>query len=124
MPQPTDNAAGNQIFTNARNEFLASLPSLPSSQQNLFSPCASGQQLLEQVKSLDCISKKKRLAERRLSPIKKFIEVLQSYFSAVDVLVQCDPVHAATVWGALRLIFQVCSDCFTLKSPRLKVSSY
>ena len=117
MPQPTDNGSGNKIFTDARNEFLASLPSLPSSQQNLFSPCASGQQLLEYVKSLDCISKKKRLAERWLSPIKKFIEVLQSYFSAVDVLVQCDPIHAGTIWGALRLIFQVCSDCSTLKTP-------
>ena len=124
MPQPTDNAAGNNIFTHARNEFLASLPSLPSSQQNSFSQCTSGQQLLEHVKSLDCISKKKRLAERRLSPIKKFIEVLQSYFSAVDVLVQCDPIHAATVWGALRLIFQVCSDCVTFKSSRLKAFSY
>ena len=116
MPQSTDSAAGNKIFTDARKEFLASLPSLSSGQQNLFSPCASGQQLLEYVKSLDCISKKKRLAERRLSPIKRFIEVLQSYFSAVDVLVQCDPIHAATVWGALRLVFQRCSDCFTQKA--------
>ena len=110
MLQSADDANGNSIFADARREFVASLSSLSSEQQAFFSPCASGQQFLEHIKSLDCISAKRRIAELRLSRIARFIQVLQSYFSAVDVLVQCDPIHAATVWGALRLIFQVFSQ--------------
>ena len=124
MSQSPDSAASNHIFADARTEFLASLSSLSSEQQALFSPCASAKQLLAHIKSLDCISKKKHLAERRFSSIRKFVEVLQSYFSAVDVLVQCDPIHAATVWGALRLIFQVCSQFAFLVEPRTDFSSY
>ena len=53
--------------------------------------------------------KEESLVERRLAPSKRLTEVLQSHFAAADVLVQCDPFLAATVWGSLLLIFQVCT---------------
>ena len=37
----------------------------------------------------------------------KFTSKLTDYFAVLDVIVQRDPIHAATVWGALRLIIQV-----------------
>jgi hypothetical protein len=37
-----------------------------------------------------------------------FIQAMEPFFTAVDVFVQCDPIHAATLWGGLRVVIQVC----------------
>lgn len=36
-----------------------------------------------------------------------FIRVMRPFFTAMDVFVQCDPLHAATFWGGLRVIISV-----------------
>ncbi|KAK4455375.1 hypothetical protein QBC34DRAFT_489662 [Podospora aff. communis PSN243] len=41
---------------------------------------------------------------RRLT---KFIIAVDPYFKAMDVFVSCDPIHAATLWGALRVVIQL-----------------
>ena len=34
-------------------------------------------------------------------------EGFKKYFAALDVFAQCDPIHAGTIWGGIRVIVEV-----------------
>ncbi|KAK4169607.1 hypothetical protein QBC43DRAFT_308040 [Cladorrhinum sp. PSN259] len=43
----------------------------------------------------------------RARRLNKFIIAVEPYFKAMDVFVSCDPLHAATLWGAVRVVIQL-----------------
>lgn len=87
--------------------FLRSVQSLPSAQHLLFVSCTSATRLLKAVKGLDAVVKSQRTSKQTVGRIQRLTEKLEPFFRVVDTLVQCDPIHAATVWGGLRFIIQV-----------------
>ena len=92
------------IFRNASAAFTSALS---PAHQELFSSCNTPNDLLEQVSQLDFVKKSRQRQSKYVDPIQPFVAQLQPYFAAVDVLVQCDPIHAAAVWGGLRVVIQV-----------------
>jgi hypothetical protein len=103
---------GNDIFQGAITAFISTLS--PDHKQ-LFSSCQRPEDLLEQISQLDGIKVASQRQRSYLDSVKTFITRLQPYFNAIDVLVQCDPIHAASVWGALRVVIQVCKTAFLLR---------
>lgn len=99
--------ADNEIFKAASADFVSSIENLPARERVIFSSCSTPNQLIADVRKLDVIVKEKRRAKLYLAPIERVTERLRFYFAAIDVLVQCDPIHAATAWGSLRLVIQV-----------------
>jgi hypothetical protein len=96
--------AGNDIFRGAITAFTSTLS--PDHQQ-LFSSCKCPEDLLEQISQLHGIKTGSQRQSNYLDSDRTFITRLEPYFNAVDVLVQCNPAHAASVWGALRVVIQV-----------------
>ena len=43
----------------------------------------------------------------RARRLNKFISAVDPYFKAMDVFVSADPIHAATLWGAVRVVIQL-----------------
>lgn len=43
----------------------------------------------------------------RARRLNKFIIAVDPYFKAMDVFVSADPIHAATLWGAVRVVIQL-----------------
>jgi hypothetical protein len=99
----------NDIFKAAAAKFLLSIKSLSDEQQNLFASCTTPKQLLQDIQKLDAIKNKRRFGNQHSARIERFVKQVKPYFDVVDIVVQCDPIHAATVWGGLRLVIQVCN---------------
>ena len=78
---------------------------LPPAKRELFDQCNNATSLLYGIESLDLI----KYHDVNTKRIKWFVELLQPFSSAMDVLCQLDPIHFATVWGGLRVIIQVCA---------------
>ncbi|KAL7910353.1 hypothetical protein GGI35DRAFT_448574 [Trichoderma velutinum] len=71
---------------------------LPDEYQEAFRKCTSGDRVLEDLKDYGTAWNTRN---RRLGT---FIRVMKPFFTAMDVFVSCDPMHAATLWGALRVV--------------------
>ena len=82
---------------------------LPPAKRELFDQCNNATSLLFGIESLDLI----KYHDVNTKRIKWFVELLQPFSSAMDVLCQLDPIHFATVWGGLRVIIQVCAPLGT-----------
>lgn len=55
---------------------------------------------------------RKRKLGKCMEAIREFGQNLKPYFAVVDIFVQTNPQYAGLVWGALRLLFQVCCSVF------------
>ncbi|PNP58999.1 hypothetical protein THARTR1_01247 [Trichoderma harzianum] len=71
---------------------------LPDEYQEAFRKCTTGEEVL---KDLQDYGTAWNTRNRRLGI---FIRVMKPFFTAMDVFVSCDPMHAATLWGALRVV--------------------
>lgn len=76
---------------------------LPDEYQEAFGKCTTGDEVL---KDLQDYGTAWNTRNRKLGT---FIRVMKPFFTAMDVFVSCDPMHAATLWGALRVVIAVCS---------------
>jgi hypothetical protein len=74
---------------------------LPEEYQKEFKKCTTGEDVL---KSLQDYGADWRTHTRRLGV---FIQSMKPFFTAVDIFAQCDPIHAGTLWGGLRVVIQV-----------------
>jgi hypothetical protein len=74
---------------------------LPEEYQKEFKKCTTGEDVL---KSIQDYGADWRTHTRRLGG---FIQSMKPFFTAVDIFVQCDPIHAGTLWGGLRVVIQV-----------------
>jgi hypothetical protein len=74
---------------------------LPEEYQEEFKKCTTGEDVL---KGLQDYGVDWRTHIRRLGV---FIQSMEPFFTAVDIFVQCDPIHAGTLWGALRVVIKV-----------------
>ncbi|UKZ82608.1 hypothetical protein TrVFT333_010401 [Trichoderma virens FT-333] len=71
---------------------------LPDDYQERFRECTTGDKVLESLKDYGTAWNTRN---RRLGT---FIWVMKPFFTAMDVFVSCDPMHAATLWGTLRVV--------------------
>ncbi|KAL7961267.1 hypothetical protein V8C34DRAFT_274241 [Trichoderma compactum] len=71
---------------------------LPEEYQEAFGKCTTGDEVL---KDLQDYGTAWNTRNRRLGT---FIRVMKPFFTAMDIFVSCDPMHAATLWGALRAV--------------------
>ncbi|KAL7934330.1 hypothetical protein V8C35DRAFT_280075 [Trichoderma chlorosporum] len=71
---------------------------LPDDFQDRFRECTNGDKVLDSLKDYGTAWNARN---RRLGT---FIRVMKPFFTAMDVFVSCDPIHAATLWGALRVV--------------------
>ncbi|KKP06868.1 hypothetical protein THAR02_01065 [Trichoderma harzianum] len=71
---------------------------LPDEYQEAFGKCTTGDEVL---KDLQDYGTAWNTRNRKLGT---FIRVMKPFFTAMDVFVSCDPMHAATLWGALRVV--------------------
>jgi hypothetical protein len=92
-------------FAQAHEAFIASLPTLERSR---FEKCSSAVQMLDDLKSWPIITKQRKRGERFLKQIKALSNQLEPYFAAVSIIVQADSEHTGILWGAFRLVLQVC----------------
>jgi len=94
------------LLGQARQQFFDSLGSISPHYHAEFLPFGSGEELIQHIKKLSCVVKDSRRAGGRISKISSLIDQLQQYFVYVDVVVNVDPLHTSTIWGAIRLIFR------------------
>lgn len=50
---------------------------------------------------------KSRRTKTICTRILKASERFKNYFAALDVFTQCDPIHAGTIWGGIRVVVEV-----------------
>ncbi|KAM0417182.1 hypothetical protein ACHAPT_012819 [Fusarium lateritium] len=102
------------IFDAAKQQFIDSLGSLSPHYKAHFTPCSSGEEIIVVINNLPSVAKERALSESRgVKFCDRLVTRLQTYFKVVDVVVSVDPLHAATAWGAIRLIFQLTSNYVT-----------
>jgi len=92
-------------FAQAQEAFIASLPTLERSR---FEKCSSTNEMLNDLKSWPIITKQRKRGDRFLKQIKALSDQLEPYFAAVSIIVQADSGHTGILWGAFRLVLQVC----------------
>lgn len=95
-----------ELFDQAKDQFLASLSSIPPLYSAHFEVCGSGDELLQRIQSLPRLKNKLEGINASTRVVKR----LQSYFKVIDAIVQVDKLHATTVWGGIHLTFQVMMD--------------
>ncbi|UKZ84348.1 uncharacterized protein TrAFT101_000259 [Trichoderma asperellum] len=82
-----------QLFDQAKGQFLASLSSIPPLCSAHFEACDNGDELLQRIQALPRL-KNKPGGVRASTPI---IKHLQSYFQVINTVIQVDKLHASTV---------------------------
>ncbi|KAE9371862.1 hypothetical protein N431DRAFT_559267 [Stipitochalara longipes BDJ] len=93
---------GASTSLSASTSTLRSLvEALPEEYQDEFKKCTTGKDVLE---SLQDYGADWRTHTRRLGV---FIQSMEPFFTAVDIFVQCDPIHAGTLWGGLRVVIKL-----------------
>lgn len=97
-------ASANEAFQEAQDQFTASLS---EKEKATFFKCSSAQELLDEVRKFQVVSKNKRRGLGLLQHIKTFSDNLQPYFKVIEIIIQCDPQWAAIAWGSIRLVLQV-----------------
>ncbi|OCL09419.1 hypothetical protein AOQ84DRAFT_375857 [Glonium stellatum] len=95
----------NDIFTEARDQFLASLS---PEEHRLFSKCSSADDLIEAIGKFDT-TKEKRWLQKHLSKVSTLCKKLTPYFDVIGVFVQSQE-FASIAWGAIRLILQLANN--------------
>lgn len=105
MAQATPTTAS--ILDRARGRFLDSLSVLDPAYQVHFVPCQSGKELIHHVHNLPEVRNLRLGASGKMAGLGAFVQRLESYFKAVDIIVNVDPLHASTIWGGMRLVFAV-----------------
>ncbi|KAL4938541.1 hypothetical protein BDV06DRAFT_200740 [Aspergillus oleicola] len=113
-------AASNMTFKNVAEDFVLSVNYVSPQHKHLVSSCRSPGDLLDQITKLEFLQKARRREAQYIGPIRRIIERLDPYFKAIDVLVQCDPIHAASVWGSLRVVIQLASNFSTFFEKLMK----
>jgi hypothetical protein len=98
-------AEGEGGIKNAVAKLCFLVTQLPKLHQENFQSCFTDTDLLHAAENLNCF-RPGRTHARRLG---HFIDNAKPLFSALDVLSQVDPVHFATLWGAISVILQACS---------------
>lgn len=91
------------LFDQAKDQFLASLSSIPPLYSAHFEACDSGDELLQRIQALPRLKNKLD----GVSASARVVKRLQSYFKVIDAIVQVDKLHSSTVWGGIHLTFQV-----------------
>jgi hypothetical protein len=100
----TSNFSGSDIFTKARDGFLASLSEYERAR---FSKCSSVKALLEDIQQLGSLSKSRRRLAGCMSKIEGFGRNLEPYFRIIEIFCGSHPDWANIALGALRLVLQV-----------------
>ncbi|KAK7959115.1 uncharacterized protein PG986_003969 [Apiospora aurea] len=135
-PQPPKSAE-ETVFSEARAKFLASLS---ANDQQMYSPCASSNDLLQAVEKLTAITAKQRDGQRHehnatrwMSAIRRLSDALKPYFKVVEVFVSSNPQYAAlkttelvrkhvgAIYGVLQ-IFHAAVRVFTKADGKLKIT--
>ncbi|KAG4438258.1 hypothetical protein IFR05_006240 [Cadophora sp. M221] len=91
----------NSALRDSTNTLRSLVETLPEEYQREFRKCTVGGEVL---KGLDEYGANWRTNSRRLGV---FIQAMKPFLTAVDVFVQCDPIHAGTLWGSLRVVIQL-----------------
>ncbi|KAI0477577.1 hypothetical protein GGR56DRAFT_665513 [Xylariaceae sp. FL0804] len=100
----------DQIFVDARDQFLGSLSSAERAQ---FQNCSSTAELLRSIRSLCAVGNAKRRAMPCLEKIKSFGDKLEPYFKVAELFCGAHPAWANVALGALRLVLQLASHFVT-----------
>lgn len=96
------NQGANASLGASTNTLRNLVETLPEDYQEVFRKCTTSEGVLWNFQDYGAGW---RTHSRRLGV---FIQAMKPFFTAVDVFVQCDPIHAATLWGVLRVVIQVC----------------
>ena len=91
----------NQIFAKSRDEFLHALS---QAEKDRFQRCGSAQELLEEVRKMEVISKVKRKGDRLFGKINAFNDNLSPYFKIMEIFCNSAPEWTAIALGAFRLV--------------------
>ncbi|OAL43415.1 hypothetical protein IQ07DRAFT_685759 [Pyrenochaeta sp. DS3sAY3a] len=100
------NSPHNQVFEQARDEFLASLS---PSEKSTFLKCSSLEILIADV-TKSTSSKRDGSGKRVLASINALGSSLKPYFDTISIFVQSHPEYAAIVWGAFHLVFKLAEN--------------
>ncbi|KAF2177985.1 hypothetical protein K469DRAFT_754797 [Zopfia rhizophila CBS 207.26] len=103
LPNPNH----NQVFEQARDQFLASL-SPP--EKALFTKCPSAEKLVADVEKLGQARKDRLWGKRVVASISALGDSLKPYFETISIFVQSHPEYAAIVWGAFHLMFKLANN--------------
>ncbi|KAL6900009.1 hypothetical protein GGI43DRAFT_406050 [Trichoderma evansii] len=98
-----------QLFDQAKDQFLASLSSIPPLYSAHFEACDSGDELLQRIQALPRLKNKLE----GVSASTRVVKRLQSYFKVIDAIVQVDKLHSSTLWGGIHLTFQLLTNYTT-----------
>ena len=90
----------------AREKFVSAIERLPQVHRDLFVTCESSDDLFNQLQALQEKHKHRR-TKTICTRILGVSDSFNKYFAALDVFAQCDPIHAGTVWGGIRVIVEV-----------------
>lgn len=76
---------------------------LPAEYQQKFRDCTTGDRVLESLKDYGASW------SSRSCRLGAFARAMKPFFIAMDLFVPCDPMRAATFWGALGVVIVVCN---------------
>ncbi|KAM0816487.1 putative NACHT domain-containing protein [Seiridium cardinale] len=99
-------------FEQAREEFVRLQSAILSEYRVQLASLRSGQELLAYIESLPVIAQS-RHGNVNTEFVRRPIEKPEAYFRAADVIVSIDLLHGSTLWGAIRIIFQLDSNYLT-----------
>lgn len=95
------NQAVSSALGDSTNTLRSLVETLPEEYQREFRKCTAGEDVL---KGQEEYGADWRTNSRRLGA---FIQAMKPFLTAVDVFVQCDPIHAGKHWEGLRVVIQV-----------------
>ncbi|KAH8589069.1 hypothetical protein B0O99DRAFT_692943 [Bisporella sp. PMI_857] len=96
----SDHSASTSL-DNSTGKLRSLVETLPDEYQEEFMKCTTGDKVLERLQEYGA---EWRTHRRRLGV---FVQSMKPFFAAFDIFVQCDPIHAATLWGGLRVVLQL-----------------
>ncbi|KAL5323655.1 hypothetical protein ACEPPN_008195 [Leptodophora sp. 'Broadleaf-Isolate-01'] len=95
------NQAVSSALGDSTNTLRSLVETLPEEYQREFRKCTAGEDVL---KGQEEYGADWRTNSRRLGA---FIQAMKPFLTAVDVFVQCDPIHAGKHWEGLRVVIQL-----------------
>ncbi|KAH7370142.1 hypothetical protein BKA65DRAFT_561623 [Rhexocercosporidium sp. MPI-PUGE-AT-0058] len=93
--------AANNALGDSTSTLRSLVETLPEEYQREFRKCTTGEEVLNGLQEYGA---NWRTNSHRLGV---FIQAMKPFLTAVDVFVQCDPIHAGTLWGGLRVVIQL-----------------
>ncbi|XRM40199.1 hypothetical protein ABZX51_003519 [Aspergillus tubingensis] len=108
------------IFEELSNTFVSTVECLSPQHKDLLASCKTPDDLVKQLSEIDSLKKARRRETQWVGSIRRIIERLAPYFEVIDTLVSCDPIHAATIWGGLRVVLQLASNFATFFEKIMK----